>query len=719
MSEYNTSRFQPKKEAQTHWDLDRTIIWDVESHDWSKPLVIGALEPDGTYREFTDNPVKSFGDYCMQSKHRNYRFVSHNGGGYDHGFMLDYLLEYSQDTYNWNILESNGDLFYLEIEDEHGKPRHFQDSIKIMPRSLENLADSFADVGKLSPDKVDIHDLPTDLSDLNTDEREELTKYLKRDCVALRQCLQEFTDIISDLTNGNVGPQLTVASTALSVYQCHFMQDEKLENGIKQSEPHIEAKTRESYYGGRTEVFKQRAHQDNGPYHHYDVNSLFPSCYTNFRLPAGKPHYIEDPEGDILSWDQFGGVVRINAVVDEDTQIPVLPNRYKPESSNAEKVLFPTGPVTGWYSMREVRYAKEIGQFDSLQIEEAVLSRLEYCFEKFGNAMYERKRNIDSDKNPARYKVVKFCLNSPYGKFGMEREQSQIKRVNPNGENFPPENGTTLGTNKGRERKLFHEGVFKTDDTAEASYIIPRIASAITAQARIEMHKWFMKCKELGGNIWYCDTDSIVTDIELPEKFVNDELGMMDHEHTVKEGVFCRPKTYAEITEDGENTIKGKGMRDINSDTPHNDPITARDMIDAFDNDNPGKISASWRGPEGLKTTLKNDAGGISVKEYSRSLSGWDDKRRHINDTTSIPLNMAELWRKETRKAQAKHRNAKVNEMLQSRFGGSPSKDGYGIVEDQDAEADISLSAAENKREKFKQQKREAIDEQHRRKRYQ
>jgi hypothetical protein len=142
-------------------------------------------------------------------------------------------------------------------------------------------------------------------------------------------------------------------------------------------------------------------------------------------------------------------------------------------------------------------------------------------------------------------------------------------------------------------------------------------------------------------------------------------------------------------------------------------------MIDAFDNDNPGKISASWRGPEGLKTTLKNDAGGISVKEYSRSLSGWDDKRRHINDTTSIPLNMAELWRKETRKAQAKHRNAKVNEMLQSRFGGSPSKDGYGIVEDQDAEADSSLSAAENKREQFKQQKREAIDEQHRRKRYQ
>lgn len=717
-NDYKPTRFKPKKEAQTKWDLDRTIIWDVESHDWSKPLVIGALEPDGTYREFSENPIRDFGDYAMKSTHRNYRFVSHNGGGYDHGFILDYLLDYASNTYNWNILETNGDLFYLKIEDEHGKPRHFQDSIKIMPRSLENLADSFANVGKLSPDKVDIHNLPSQLSDLNRDEREELSKYLKRDCVALRQCLEEFTKIIRDLTDGKVGPQLTVASTALAVYQCHFMTQEKLENGLKQSDAHIEEKVRESYYGGRTEVFKQRAHKEDGPFYHYDVNSLFPHCYTNFKLPTGKTHYVENPDPDILDWDDLGGFVRINAEVNQDVTIPVLPNRYKPESANAEKVLFPTGPITGWYSMREVRYAKEIGQFDSLHIDEAVLSRLEYCFQKFGTAMYDLKKKIDKEKNPARYKVVKFCLNSPYGKFGMEREQSKIKRIDPHSKDFPPEGATTLGKNKGRERKLFHAGVFKTDDKAKASYIIPRISSAITAQARIEMHKWFMKCKQLGGDIWYCDTDSIVTNVKLPQTDVTDELGMMDHEHTLTEGVFCRPKTYAEITTEGSNVIKGKGMRDINKDTEYNDALSAEDMIEAFDTDTPEMIEVSWRGPEGLMTSLKNQAGGISVKEYSRSLSGWDDKRRHINDTTSLPLNMAELWRRETEKAQADHRRAKENQMLQARFGGSPAKDSYGVVEDTYAEYDDTLSAAENKREQFKQQKQEAIDHAHKRERY-
>lgn len=711
-------RFQPKSEAKTYWDLDRTVIWDVEAHDWSEPVAIGALEPDGTYTEFTENPIKQFGNYVMQSRFRNYRFVSHNGGGYDHGFILDYLIDYCNDLYEWNSLETNGDIFYIEVRDEHDKPRHFQDSIKVMPRSLERLADSFADAGKLDPDHVDISDLPSDVTQLTDKERTELSKYLKRDCVALRQCLESFTEIINSLTDGKVGLQLTVASTAMATYQCHFMEDENISGGIPHCSRENEEKIRESYYGGRTEVFKQRAFAEDGPFYHYDVNSLFPHCYTNFKLPTGKPHHVTDPDEDILDKDMLGGAVRINAEIDSKIDIPVLPNRFQPTDANSEKVLFPTGAVTGWYTMREVRYAKDIGQLHNFTVDEAVVAKNEYMFKQYGETLYDLKSSIDDDENPARYKVVKFLLNSIYGKFGMSREQTQIKRKDPDSEDFPPENGRTLGKNKGRERKLFHEGIFETDDTADASYIIPRIASAITSQARIEMHKWFRKVKDLGGDIWYCDTDSIVTDIELPEKYVNDKLGMMDKEAEVKEAVFCRPKTYAEIVIDGENTVKGKGMRDINADTEHNDPLGARDMIAAFDNNNPEAIASSWRGPEGIKTTLKRNAGGISVKEYSRSLNAFDDKRRHINPTESLPLDMTRLWRKESEKAQADHRNKLEREMLQSRFGGSTRKDGYAITSDPRGEYDSQLSAAENKREQYKQQKREAIDEKHRRKRY-
>ena len=53
------------------------------------------------------------------------------------------------------------------------------------------------------------------------------------------------------------------------------------------------------------------------------------------------------------------------------------------------------------------------------------------------------------------------------------------------------------------------------------------IASAITAYARIEM----MKYKTIPGiKIYYTDTDSIITNKELPTQFVGPELGQVKDE---------------------------------------------------------------------------------------------------------------------------------------------------------------------------------------------
>jgi hypothetical protein len=47
-----------------------------------------------------------------------------------------------------------------------------------------------------------------------------------------------------------------------------------------------------------------------------------------------------------------------------------------------------------------------------------------------------------------------------------------------------------------------------------------------------------------GGNLYYTDTDSIVTDIVLDEKSVGTELGQFKLEHKVKRGYFISNKTY-------------------------------------------------------------------------------------------------------------------------------------------------------------------------------
>lgn len=711
MTDYESNRFLPNERAKTQWDMDKTIIWDVEAHNWKDPLAIGVLLPNGEYREFTDEPIRQFGNFALKSRYRNHKFVCHNGGGYDHGFILDYLTdeEYCNDVYDFEVLQTNGKLFYIKVWDEQDKPRTFQDSLKLMPRGLESLADSFADVSKLSPDHVDIADLPPTLTQLSDREREELSEYLKRDCVALRQCLESFSEIVADLTNESVGPQITVGSTALEVYRCHFMDKEDVRKGIQQPPEHLEEPIRESYYGGRTEVFRQRAYRrdDGKKYRHYDVNSLFPHCYTNFKLPTGKPVHVEEPDKsdiDIMDMDENGGFVRITGHVECDS-IPVLPNRYQPPEANSEKVLFPSGPITGWYSLREVKYAVEIGQLKDLQIEEAIICKLQYAFQEYGESLYELKSSIDKQKNPARYKVVKFLLNSLYGKWGMAKEQTSIHRKDPDGDEWPPEEGKPLSvSSKQRARKLwYNHGVHQKQEQSDAQYIIPRISSAITAQARIEMHKWFRRVQELGGKVYYCDTDSIVTDVELPDQYVNEELGMMDMEGLVHQAVFCRPKTYAEIIDGGDNTIKGKGMRDIATKTEHNpQPLTAAGMIQAFDNNNPEKISSTWFGPEGIKQSLYEQGGGISVRQFERSLSGWDDKRQHLDPETSIPLDMAELWREEVEEEAAERRRKRKAELARA---------GYETqVSDPHAQEDSTLTARENKQVADRNRKDKAKD---------
>jgi DNA polymerase type B, organellar and viral len=71
------------------------------------------------------------------------------------------------------------------------------------------------------------------------------------------------------------------------------------------------------------------------------------------------------------------------------------------------------------------------------------------------------------------------------------------------------------------------------------------ISAAITAYGRIHISKLKMKVMSMGGNIYYSDTDSLVTDILLPESMVSSsELGLLKLEHVIIKGIFNNNKTY-------------------------------------------------------------------------------------------------------------------------------------------------------------------------------
>jgi hypothetical protein len=94
-------------------------------------------------------------------------------------------------------------------------------------------------------------------------------------------------------------------------------------------------------------------------------------------------------------------------------------------------------------------------------------------------------------------------------------------------------------------------------------------AAAILSYARIHVAKVMLDIKRAGGNIYYTDTDSIVTDIELPptsdgvSRVHSSELGKFKLEHIIKEKCyFIADKTYIfesdEIEEDDNGNKKNK-----------------------------------------------------------------------------------------------------------------------------------------------------------------
>jgi hypothetical protein len=77
----------------------------------------------------------------------------------------------------------------------------------------------------------------------------------------------------------------------------------------------------------------------------------------------------------------------------------------------------------------------------------------------------------------------------------------------------------------------------------DAAYIIPHVSSHITALSRISLWRHMKTAVQLGGNIYYSDTDSLITDIELP---TSTKLGDLKDEYPGEELAFLavQPKVY-------------------------------------------------------------------------------------------------------------------------------------------------------------------------------
>lgn len=444
------------------------------------------------------------------------------------------------------------------------KKYRLHDSFKLLPMSLKKLSQGFnVKHGKLDLWKAVQERYPNQYNDIvdfldrcNVDD-ELFLEYLGYDVISLFEVLQVLIEIsgikLHDFVN-------RVSTSSLSrfifknghngkVYKNPFNAKTDYEMLCSYNwyyDLDTEEFLRMSYCGGRTEVFTPIL---NGKGFHYDVNSLYPSVMKGKEYPVGKPQYTENP---ILSkryyekWKENRlGLGFVNARV----YIPFQP--VPPLPVKMGKLTFPCGEVYGTWTYEELEFAESECGVKILEYYGACHFNTVYpVFDNFISDFYEMKERATKEKNEPLRTFSKLIQNVGYGYCGMRRDDKTSLA--------PYEELETL------ENVIYADsemGFCEYETEIKAEYIQVQVASYVTSRARLVLLKALRHVLNNGGQVFYCDTDSIVSNIPLPSEIVDDsKLGYWALEGEPIKGVFLRPKVYTEVYEKEPETIKFKGV---------------------------------------------------------------------------------------------------------------------------------------------------------------
>lgn len=397
--------------------------------------------------------------------------------------------------------------------------------------------------------------------------KEETLIYLKNDLVSLYNVMDKFISQIYIHYNTHLTKSLTISSLSMDIFlKKYYNNNIPL---IKQKSVYNDIK--KSYYGGITEVYK--------PYgknlYYYDVNSLYPHAALNI-MPGLGCVYSDNINSNMGSMkDKIFGFYYCSIEATEH-YLGLLPFRDK------NGLIMPVGKYEGWYFSEELKYAYENGY--KIHIHSGyTFDKSVDVFKKYVTALYKIKCTT---KDTTERAIVKSLLNNLLGRFGLDinryttsllsrdelenvlqtRKIKSIKYIDDKclvnhsadiSKEVCEENGLNY-------KEIFNEAsksntsiTFKEDDYHDVSVAI---SSAVTSYARIFINKAKLDVLKKGGSIYYTDTDSIVTDIELDESLVGNDLGQFKLEHKIKEGYFISNKTYGFTTLDDKIIIKNKGV---------------------------------------------------------------------------------------------------------------------------------------------------------------
>jgi len=259
-----------------------------------------------------------------------------------------------------------------------------------------------------------------------------------------------------------------------------------------------------------------------------------------------------------------------------------------------------------------------------VNVEKAVWFKGQVLFDAYVKSWYAYRH---TENDPAKNAIGKQYLTNLYGKFGQTPEREKLYF-------FPSDEELSEHVLTPLPNVPPSMGAFSEVTYTAPPYIIPHIAAWITSRSRSLLWRTMSDYLSRGYRIYYCDTDSIITDAPVTS---SSALGELKLECQVKRARFVAPKLYFLETLDKGGIVKAKGF----SGGFGGKGLTEAEFNELVDHRATVAIQRMTKLREGIRSGKR-----FPTKKHLRKglREGiLDEKRIHLEDGNTKPIDVTGL----------------------------------------------------------------------------